>query len=471
MPHPFRLLSWRMFPPSLLGAALLALGACVSTPAVAPEVGTVPGARPVTWLVGARGPLTPAESRAALLRQSDDAAEAALLRRHVAAELEVADSTFTYGNRTRILPDGGAAFRAIFDAIRRARHTINLEYYILEDVSIDGTSLGDLLVSKRRAGVAVNVIYDSYGSGDTRTAFFARLRAAGVSLLDYNPLNPLEARVGYTPNDRDHRKILIVDGREAIVGGINLSTAYQANPIGKSGTPEEKVGQPWIDTDIEIAGPAVAELQALFVDHWRRQKGEPLDVTGFFPRIAAQGDDIVRIIGSSPKEPRPDYYLALLAAIRSAEIRVWLSEAYFVPTDEEIAALIAAARRGVDVRLLLTDESNSDFAIAVAHSHYGELLEAGARLYETVNEVLHSKTVVVDGVWSAIGSSNFDRRSILFNEEVDAIVLGRPTARELEAIFERNARKSRPIDAEAWADRPLGDRLGELFARLWQNLL
>jgi cardiolipin synthase len=471
MPHRTRRLSWHDVLQPLIWAGLLALGACTSMPEVAPDVGRVSSVQPAAWLVGARGPLSPAESSIALLRQSADAGDAALLRRHVAAELDVAESAFTYGNRTRVLPDGGAAFRAIFDGIRRARHSINLEYYILEDVAVDGQGLGDLLVAKRRAGVAVNIIYDSYGSGDTRAAFFARLRAAGVRLLDYNPLNPLEARVGYAPNDRDHRKILVVDGREAIVGGINLSTAYKSNSIGKSGTPEEKAGQPWVDTDIEIAGPAVAELQALFVHHWRRQVGEPLDVTAFFPRLAPQGRDIVRIIGSSPKDAQPRYYLTLLAAIRSAERRVWLSEAYFVPTDQEIAALVAAARRGVDVRLLLTDESNSDFAIAVAHSHYGELLDAGVRIYETVNEVLHSKTAAVDGVWSAIGSSNFDRRSILYNDEVDAIVLGSTTARELEAIFERNLRKARPIDREEWTNRPLGDRLGELFARLWQNLL
>jgi cardiolipin synthase len=212
-------------------------------------------------------------------------------------------------------------------------------------------------------------------------------------------------------------------------------------------------------------------MQALFLYHWRRQRGPPIAVSPFFPAARARGTDVVRIIGSTPEEPIPHYYAALLAAVRSAERSVWLTEAYFVPTDQQLEALIDAARRGVDVRLLLTDESNSDLAIAVAHSHYAALLDAGVRIYETVDVVLHAKTAVVDGVWSSIGSSNFDRRSVLFNDEIDAVVLGSDTGRAMRAMFEDDVRAARPIDRAAWEGRPLSDRIGELFARLWQNLL
>ena len=457
--------------PLVAGAALLALTACAAVPKVGRDVGTPPAAAVAPRIVSADGPLSRAETRAVLRRLSDGADDAALLRHHEAVGQAVAAGPLIAGNSVRILRDGQATFGAMFEAIRHARHDVKLEYYILEDVAFDGESLGDLLVAKRRQGVTIDVIYDSYGSGDTRTAFFERLRAAGVRLLDYNPLNPLEARTGYAPNDRDHRKILVVDGETAIIGGINLSTKYQGNSIGKSGTPEGKEGVPWRDTDIQIDGPAAARLQALFLYHWRRQHGPPLDVTPFIPKIESRGSDVVRIIGSTPDQPIPHYYVALLAAIRSAQKSVWLTEAYFVPTDQEMEALVAAARRGVDVRLLLTDESNSDLAIAVAHSHYAELLDAGVQIYETIDVVLHAKTAVIDGVWSSIGSSNFDRRSVLYNDEVDAIVLGSDAAREMQAMFEDDIRTARPIDRAAWDERPLGDRLRELFARLWQNLL
>ncbi len=435
------------------------------------------------WVLGTEGPLTVAESRRLLRGIASDAGEDVLLHRHLAIEEAVARTPLTAGNRVDLLEDGEAAFAAIFKALRSARHHINLEYYTLEDVVLQGERLSDLLIAKRAEGVAVNVIYDSFGSGDTPAAFFERLKAAGVNLLEFRPINPLEAAAkGYSPNDRNHRKIMIVDGHIAVMGGINLATYYQSKIPGngeRDEMAEHDTGKPpgpkapktWRDLAIRIEGPAVAELQRLFLGHWRSEDGPMLDQESFFPDIPEKGGDVVRIIGSSPQQETSRYYVTLISAIRSAEQRIWLTTGYFVPTYEEKHALMEAAERGVDVRLMLPATSDASQAVAVAHSHYSDLLESGARIFEIDDLVLHSKAVTVDGVWSAVGSSNFDHRSVLFNDEVDAVVLGRDAASALERIFEEDRSIAKEIKLEEWRQRPLTDRISDFFQRGWQYLL
>ena len=445
----------------------LVLAGCATVPHIAPVA--LSTTRP--QIIGARGPLNAAQSKAVLARISTEPGDAGILQRHLAIEEEVAQSPLLASNRTTILRDGEETFRAMFAAIQGAHKSINLEYFIFEDVDFGGASLGDLLVAKRQAGVAVNIIYDSYGSGSTPTAFFDRLKQAGVNLVSFNPVNPLESKGGYSPNDRDHRKILIADGRIAIIGGVNLSTAYQSNPLGKSGPAKGAASDPWRDTDLQIEGPAVGELQALFLDHWTRQKGPPLDDPGPLPQLAVAGTAVVRILGSTPDAQFPEYYVTLLSAIRNAEKSVMVSAAYFVPTDQEMEGLTAAARRGVDVRLLVPDKSDSEQSIQIGHSHYTDLLEAGVKIYETHGIVLHSKIVVVDGVWSVVGSSNFDRRSVLFNDEVDAVVLGSETARQLEGMFQTDQNAAKRIELGVWKSRSLFDRVREVYAHIWEYWL
>jgi cardiolipin synthase len=222
---------------------------------------------------------------------------------------------------------------------------------------------------------------------------------------------------------------------------------------------------------MEIDGPVVAQLQTLFLDHWNGQKGPPLDTKNFFPTVPPKGNEVVRVIGSTPERGIPRYYVTLLSAIRNAEKSIRVTAAYFVPTDQEEEDLIAAARRGVDVRLLLPDESDSERALAVGRSHYSDLLEAGVKIYETQNLVLHSKTAVIDGVWSVVGSSNFDRRSVLFNDEVDAVVLGAATAQELQAMFDNDTKGAKQIDLASWRRRSILQRVNELYSTIWQDWL
>ena len=442
-----------------------ALCTVVAGCAAVPHVNDNP-APEAAHIVGARGPLTAQQSRALLDRIAPEPGDAGMLKRHTAIEEAVAETPLVAGNATRLLIDGRETFAAMFAAIRGARSSINLEYYILEDIESDGLHLSDLLIAKRQQQVDVNILYDSYGSSATPPDVFRRLREAGIQVVEFNPLNPV------TFNFRDHRKILLVDGEKAIVGGINLSATYQ--PLAGSGGAGGK-GEPyWRDTDMEIDGPAAAQLQALFLEHWDQQKGPALDRARYFPAIDRAGREVVRIVGSTPDEKVPRFYVTLLSAIRNAEKNVWLSAAYFVPTDQEQDDLIAAARRGIDVRLLLPSDSDSKMALAVGRSHYGALLEAGVKIYEVQNEVLHSKTASIDGVWTAVGSSNFDPRSVVFNDEVDAIVLGSDTANAFERMFQRDLAQAKPVSLEEWRRRPLEQRLLELFevtSLLWRNWL
>jgi cardiolipin synthase len=443
---------------AIAAAVMLLCAGC----AAVPRVDDTPTPQPGATIVGARGPLSLQQSRALLERIAPG--EGALLRRHMAIEEAVAGAPLVAGNATRLLIDGQQTFAAMFDAIRSAKTSINLEYYIFEDVESGGTKLGDLLIEKRRAGVAINILYDSYGSDQTKPDVFARLKDAGINVVAFNPLNPV------TFNFRDHRKILVVDGVRAIVGGINLSTTYQSS----AGSGGAKPGQYWRDTDMEIIGPAAAQLQALFLQHWDQQKGPALAHDLYFPPLTRQGSEVVRIVGSTPDDKVPRFYVTLLSAIRNAEKNVWLSAAYFVPTAQEQDDLVEAARRGVDVRLLLPSESDSKMALAVGRSHYGSLLEAGVKIYEAQNQVLHSKTASIDGVWTAVGSSNFDPRSVVFNDEVDAIVLGSTTADDFERMFQADLAHAKQIDRSAWRRRPVGQRLLELFevtSFLWRNWL
>ncbi|HEV8391846.1 MAG TPA: phospholipase D-like domain-containing protein [Dongiaceae bacterium] len=468
----------------ILALLVLIAAGCASVPDADDEIAEAAATSQASpTLLGAGGILNASQSRHLLNRVANEAEHDAVLERHLAVEQAIARTPLTAGNSTELLRNGDGAFAAIFKAIAGARRHVNLEYYTLEDVVYDGRHLSDLLIAKRQAGIAVNIIYDAYGSSNTPSEFFARLKDAGVNLLAFHPVNPLEAVAGgYSPNDRNHRKIMIVDGTVAVVGGVNLASYYQSKTPGggsKAGaqtsaqdsTTGKERPENWRDLSMRIEGPAVKQLQGLFLGHWNSEHGPALDQTDFFPDRPANGSEIVRIIGSSPEQDASRYYVALISAIRNAQSTIWLTTAYFVPTFEEKHELIYAAERGVDVRLMLPAVSDASQAIAVAHSHYSDLLEAGVRIFELDDVVLHSKAVTIDGVWSAVGSSNFDHRSVLFNDEVEAIVLGRKTAAGLERVFEEDRAQAKEISLEQWRKRPLPDRLGDFFQRSLQYLL
>ncbi len=294
-------------------------------------------------------------------------------------------------------------------------------------------------------------------------------------MLEFNPLNPLTTKKAWQIDNRDHRKLLVVDGKIAFIGGINISSVYSSGSIpgrrARPVRPESGNPVPWRDTDLQIEGPVVAELQKLFMETWEKQRGKPLAAKDYFPTLKEQGKDIVRAIGSTPDDPYSQIYLTLISAIGNAEKHVFLTQAYFVPDPQLLQALIDAAGRGVDVKLILPSHSDSDIVFHAGRSHYSVLLEAGVKIYERRGQLLHSKTVLIDGVWSCVGSTNLDWRSFLDNDEINAVVLGRDFAGQMQTMFARDIDASEAIDPEQWESRSTLLRIKEWGSSLLQRLL
>lgn len=456
--------------PGGLACALccLLLAACASIPKVDGIIDKKPSIETPIRLIDAHGPISHMESKARLAKMASNASDSDLLRDHLLIEQEVAETPLITGNNVRLLRDGEQTFDAIFTLMKKAKHHIYLEYYIFEDVRHKDQTLGDMLIEKRRQGVEVNVIYDSFGSITTPPEFFERLRKAGVQIVEYHPINLAYAtRI----NNRNHRKIIVTDGTQAIVGGVNLSSSYESSRLRRSAGIANTKPEHWRDTDVWIDGPAANELQNLFLEHWREHDGPEIKDPWPYPAQTNKGNEIVRIIGSAPMKELPRYYVTLLSAIRNSEKDIYLSSAYFVPTPDEKKELIDAARRGVEVNIFVPGISDSRASMSVQRSHYDDLLAAGIKIYESRHEVLHAKTVTIDNVWSVIGTSNFDFRSAVHNAEVDIVVIGRQTSQELRAMFEDDIKDAHRITLEEWRHRSPLERIKDWSARFWEGML
>ncbi len=419
---------------------------------------------------GAKKALSPERVEKVINKIADTDEDAALLEKQLKITQGITNQSLIAGNETQLLFDGEQTFKAVFDAIRSAKTHINLEYFIFENIHYQETSLQDLLVKKRSEGVAVNVIYDAFGSINTDKAFLEALKTAGVKLTEFHSID-LESIDDI--NHRDHRKMLIVDGKVAIVGGVNLSTTYQSKSLfgssGASDAPKNAQEAYWRDTDLWIKGPAVAELQKLFLTHW--DTTQPIDQTYFFPTQEKAGNELIHVIGSSPKDDQHYFYATLVAAISNSAKKIVMSSAYFVPTKDQKQVLLEASKRGVSVELILPGLTDSTLSLNVQRSHYEDLLEQGVNIYEMSTEVLHAKTISVDGVWSVVGSSNFDYRSATLNEEVDVVVLGKKTADQLDLKFGRDKKQAKKIELQEWKHRSLLEKIKEKLSRVIEKLL
>ncbi|MBA3904920.1 MAG: cardiolipin synthase B, partial [Rhodocyclaceae bacterium] len=307
---------------------LLGLAGCSSLPTIVPDLARRAG--PPVQLEGARGPLSAAQSKAILEALRSRGQDTEIFDRHLAIEEAIVGSPLTTGNRVLLLQDGPATYRAMLAAILAAEDHINLETYILDDDEV-GQRFAQALIDKQRQGVQVNLIRDSAGTFGTPAAFFQRLADSGIKVLEFNPINPLVARKEWELNQRDHRKLLIVDGRTAFLGGINISSVYSGGSFSQRSRARPDGNPAWRDTDLQLEGPVVAEFQKLFLATWETQKGEPLTAKNYFPRLESAGRQVVRAIGSSPDEPYSLIYATLLSAIGSAETSVYLTNAYFAP--------------------------------------------------------------------------------------------------------------------------------------------
>jgi cardiolipin synthase len=454
-----------------VAVSLTVLFGCSSIPTMVPDMAMTPS-HPVQ-LEGVHGPLTAKQSKAILARLKKNGNETSIFDKHLALMNQITDNQLVAGNKVELLIDGPATYDAMFAAIESAKDHINMETYIIEDDEI-GQHFAQLLIDKQKSGVQVNLLYDSVGSISTPKEFFSKLKDSGINVLEYNPVNPLIARKGWQVNQRDHRKLLIIDGQVAFVGGINISSVYSSGSFGKGIRKKTKTAdgmQRWRDTHLRMEGPVVAGFQKMFLDVWNQQKGEPLTSKNYFPVLKNQGSEIVRAIGSKPEEPYSQIYVTLLSAINSAETQVLLTNAYFVPDEKLLSALKEAVERGVEVKLLLPEKTDSAMVFYASRSYYDELLSANVQIYERQGALLHAKTALIDGVWSTVGSTNLDWRSFTNNQEINAVVLGQVFGDQMQAMFNHDLQLSKSITLDAWRQRSVVSRIKERAARLWARLL
>ena len=464
------------------GATLLlplVLAACATVPVLDRQM--LRTERTPVRLEGARGPLTHAQSEKVLAALKSRSPDTNIFDRHVAVEESLSENPLSIGNKVTLLQDGKATYAAMLRAIRGARHNVHVESYIFEADEV-GQEFAQALVERRRAGVKVRVMYDAVGSIDTPRDFFKQLSDQGIEVVEFNPVNTGTVLTeGLRLNHRDHRKLTVVDGRVAFLGGINISSVYTpSGSSGGSGGSSPSGGEkkktpysdkPWRDTAVQLEGPVVTDLQRAFVKMWEGAKKERIDARDLYPKLEPAGKQVVRAIDSSPEGGPNPLYVGLISAIESAEKSVHITIAYFVPHQELLEALEAAARRGVDVRLILPSKTDSNLVLYAGRSYYGELLDAGVHIYERKSRLLHSKTAVIDGVWSTVGSTNLDWRSLSTNAELNAVVLGPEFGEQLERSFEADIALSEAITPRKWASRPFTDRLRENGARAWALIL
>lgn len=454
----------KLLPMVLVPAFLLVFHAgCATLPKVSKVIEKAPERSDSLQIASARGFLSPEQSRAVLERLKRSVDPTDVLERHAAVIESVSPNPLVKGNRVTLLVDGPATYAAMFEAVRNARDHIHLETYVMEDDET-GRKFADLLLRKQSEGVSVDLVYDGVGSFHTPAAFFQRLRDGGIRVVEFNPVNPLKAHRRWGLTHRDHRKILVVDGRVAITGGVNISEVYRKGFSGSEGSGSGGIS--WRDTDVRIEGPAVAEFQKLFLDTWHRQKGPELPREKPYPDLKEAGSDLVQVIGNTPGQMNRLTFIMYVSAIVFAENSIHLTNSYFIPDRQTLKALVDAARRGVDVTIILPEMTDIPTSLYASRYYYSDLLKAGVKLYQRRNSVLHAKTGVIDGAWSTVGSTNMDFWSFLNNDEVNAVVLSRRFAVEMEKMFAKDLEESDPIRLEEWKKRPLYPRLRELLGHL-----
>jgi cardiolipin synthase len=451
----------------LLFASILGLGnGCATLPNVSEMMDEAPSAQQPHQIVSSKGLLSPEKSKAIMERLKRSVDPTDILERYTAVVESVTESPLTKGNKVTLLADGQAAYAVMFKAIQNAKDHINLETFIIEDDKV-GRKFADLLLQKQAEGVRVNLIFDSVGSFSTPASFFKRLRDGGIQVVEFNPVNPFKAHGHWLLAHPDHRKILIIDGKVAIAGGINISSVYSSRLSGRRQV--EGAPLPWRDTDVQIEGPAVAEFQKLFLDTWQKQNGPELSGRNYFPDLKEEGHALVRVVGSTPGQDNRITFIVYVSAITFAEHSVHLTNAYFIPDDQILDAFTDAARRGVDVKIIVPAKTDSNLALYAQRYNYSELLKAGVKIYERRNALLHAKTAVIDGVWSTVGSTNMDYWSFLSDDEVNAVILGREFATEMEKMFAKDIAESDQIQWEEWKKRPLFPRIREWFAHIFSR--
>lgn len=374
-------------------------------------------------------------------------------------------SPLTRYNKTEILINGEGKFPRVIEVLESANHHIHMEYYIYEPDQI-GLKVAEVLKRKAREGVVVRFIYDDFGSRKIRRKLVAELRSAGVHAMPFYKIKLIAFanRINY----RNHRKIIVVDGKEAFVGGINISDHY----INYKGDDEPEY---WRDMHLYMAGPVVYHLQYLFMGDWNFCANDILGPTKeYFPDPSDNfhpQDRHMQIAASGPDSDSPTILYSILQAIMLAKSEILITTPYFIPGESLMDLLVISAKSGVSIHLLIPAEGDSLLVNAAAQSYYQELLEAGVHIHRYTKGFIHSKTIVVDGEIVMIGTANMDIRSFDLNFEVNAIIYDEEDGQQMRQIFHEDVRHSEEIDLHQWKNRPSYILLMERLARLVSPLL
>lgn len=361
------------------------------------------------------------------------------------------------GNRIEIFRQGCTLFDTLEDAIDNATHHIHLEYYIWQP---DGTGqrIRDALANAAQRGVQVRLLIDDVGSRAIKNHFFKPLAQAGGQVERFLPLNPLNRH--FALNNRNHRKIVIIDGRLAFIGGMNIGDEYAAR------------GEPWIDLHARVQGPVVHSIQEIFCQDWYHASAEDLASRQCFPAADYAGPVQAQFLSSGPADERwRSIHIFIFAAINLARRKVYIETPYFVPDQAILLALRTAALRGVDVRLLLPGRSDHPLVLYAGRSFQDELLTAGVRIFELNNSMTHAKTMTIDGYLSTIGSANMDQRSFRLNFESNLFFLDSSVSQQMEQDFLALCSSALEIRLEQRKNLPATRKLIESVCRVLSPLL
>jgi cardiolipin synthase len=366
------------------------------------------------------------------------------------------DASIISGNRVELLFNGDQIFPAMLQAIRGAEKSITYQQYLYEDGAI-AHQMAEAFAERCRAGVEVKLLIDSLGGGTIPQDIQDLWKESGCQLKwferikVYQFITPWEL---FNYNHRSHRRILVVDGKIGFTGGNGVSDAW---------TGDGRTAGHWRQTDVRVEGPIVQQLQAAFVESWRRTTGDVLGDEKYFPALNLQGTAYAQIVKSSPLGGSFGSYLLFLLAITSAQKSIHIANPYFFPDKRIEEALVNAVKRGVKVLVLTPEKGDHATTSSASHGGLGPFLLGGVEIYEYQPALMHAKAMVVDGVWATVGSANLDYRSLAINEELNLVVYGAVFAQQLEKSFQEDLKYAKKLTYEAWNARPLTDKILEWF--------
>jgi len=363
-----------------------------------------------------------------------------------------AGSPIVGGNKVELLLNGEHIFPSLIADIRSAQRTITYAQYYYEDGPV-AREVAEALAERCRAGVGGNVLLDAFGSLNIPTEYLDLMQRSGCHVAWFRPLKHYIFRRYYK---RNHRRILVVDGRLGHTGGAGVSAKWMGNG---------RTADHWRDTDVRVEGPVVEYMQAAFAENWLEATGMVLGGEAYFPRpIPARGETYAQIARSSPSNGSAAMYTTLLLALSGARHSVLVTNPYFVLDDTMREALLSTVGRGVRVAVLVPGTIDHNLVRQASRAEFGALLKAGVEIYEYSPALLHAKTMVIDDVWATVGSTNLDNLSFAFNDEMNLIVYDRAFARELSRVFAGDIALSKRITLQAWKDRGFKARFLEVLA-------